>query len=84
LICVLVVNLAIPLDIIKQQLLEIIFHPKVREMIIDETHVQKQIQDLTIASWTITKEEQLTSINLGAKTNLQHVKMNVLFEPVVS
>jgi hypothetical protein len=37
LICVLVVNLAIPLDIIKQQLPEIVFHPKVGEMIIDET-----------------------------------------------
>jgi hypothetical protein len=39
-ICVLVVNLAIPLDIVKQHLLETFFHPKVGEMIINETPIR--------------------------------------------
>jgi hypothetical protein len=37
LVCVLVINLTIPPDIIKQHLPETFFHPKVGEMIIDET-----------------------------------------------
>jgi hypothetical protein len=41
LICVLIVNLVIPLDIVKQHLPETFFHPKVGEMIIDETPTQK-------------------------------------------
>jgi hypothetical protein len=32
---------------------------------------QKRIQDLTIASWTTIKEEQLTKVNLGTKENVQ-------------
>jgi nucleosome binding factor SPN SPT16 subunit len=43
LICVLAINLVIPLDIVKQHLLETFFHAKVGEMIIDETHVREQI-----------------------------------------
>jgi hypothetical protein len=39
-------------------------------MIIDETSTREQVQDLTIASWTIKKEEQLTKINLGTKENV--------------
>jgi hypothetical protein len=34
---ILAVKLAMPLDIIKQHLLETFFHPKVGEMIVDET-----------------------------------------------
>jgi hypothetical protein len=34
---ILVINLVIPLDIIKQHLLKTFFHPKVGEMIIDKT-----------------------------------------------
>jgi hypothetical protein len=37
LVCVLVVNLAIPPNIAKQHLLKTFFHPKVGKMIIDET-----------------------------------------------
>jgi hypothetical protein len=40
-------------------------------MIVDETPTREQIQDLTIAGWTITKEEQLTKIKLGTKENVQ-------------
>jgi hypothetical protein len=40
LVCVLIINLIIPPDIIKQ-LLENFFHPKVGEMIVDETLVQE-------------------------------------------
>jgi len=40
-VCVLTINLAIPPNIIKQHLPETFSHPKVGEMIIDETLVQK-------------------------------------------
>jgi hypothetical protein len=51
LVCVIVVNLDIPPDNVKQH------HPKIGEMIIDETLAQAQVQDLTIASWTVTNKE---------------------------
>jgi hypothetical protein len=82
-ICVLVVNLAIPPNIIKQHLSETFFHPKVGQMIIDETPIQERIQDLTIASWIVTKDEQLTKINLGTKDNVQLVKVNSTLESFV-
>jgi hypothetical protein len=53
-------------------------------MIIDETPTWKWIQDPTIVGWIITKEEQLTKVNLGTKENVQWVKMNVAFELVVT
>ncbi len=37
-----------------------------------------------IASWTITKEEQLTKINLGTKENLQQVKINIDLELIIN
>jgi hypothetical protein len=39
-------------------------------MMIHETPTQERVQDLTIADWTITKEEELTKINLGTKENV--------------
>ncbi len=71
LIGVLVIKLVILPDIIKQDLHETFFHLEVGEMIVDETPTREQIQDLTIAGWTITKEEQLTKIKLGTKENVQ-------------
>ncbi len=53
-------------------------------MIVNETFFREQIQDLTIAGWTIIEEEQLTKINLGTKENVQHVKVNSTLEPVVT
>ncbi len=52
-------------------------------MIIDETPIQERIQDLTIASWIVTKDEQLTKINLGTKDNVQLVKVNSTLESFV-
>jgi len=52
-------------------------------MIVDEILPQKQVHDLTITCWTIIEEEQLTKVNLGTKENVQQVKMNFAFEPVV-
>jgi hypothetical protein len=43
----------------------------VGEMIINKTPTWKQIQDLTIAGLIITKERQLTKVNLGTKENVQ-------------
>jgi hypothetical protein len=40
-------------------------------MIVDETPLQEWIQDLTIALWTITKEEQFIKVNLSSKENVQ-------------
>jgi hypothetical protein len=39
-------------------------------MIMDERLVQEWIHDLTTIGWRITKEEQLTKINLGTKENV--------------
>ncbi len=83
-ICVLVINLNIPLDTIKQHLFETFFHPEVEEMIIDETVAQERIQDLTIARWTVIEEEQLTKVNLGTKEDVQQVKVNASLEPIVT
>jgi nucleosome binding factor SPN SPT16 subunit len=80
LVCVLHVNLVIPPNIVKQHLLETFFHLEVGEMMIDETFVWEQVQDLTIACWTIIEEEQLTKITLGTEKSVQHVKVNVSFE----
>jgi hypothetical protein len=54
---VLAMKLVIPPDNVKQHLPKIYFHPEVRKMIVDETPTKERIQDLTIARWTITKEE---------------------------
>jgi hypothetical protein len=53
-------------------------------MIIDEIPTWEWVQDLTIVGWTITKEEQLTKVNLGTKYNVQQVKVNAPLEPVVA
>ncbi len=34
--------------------------------------------------WTITEEDQLTKINLGAKDNVQRVKVNSTLESIVT
>jgi hypothetical protein len=52
---VLAIKLPIPLNIVKQHLLETFFHLEVGKMIIDETPTQERIHDLTIRGWTITK-----------------------------
>jgi hypothetical protein len=36
-------------------------------------HVRIRVQNLCIASWIVTEEEELIKINLGSKENLQHV-----------
>ncbi len=46
-------------------------------------HVRIRVQNLCIARWIVTKEEQLTKINLGSKKNLQHVKISVDLEFVI-
>ncbi len=47
---------------------------------IDGTFVREQVQDLTIACWTIIEEEQLTKITLGTEKSVQHVKVNASLE----
>jgi hypothetical protein len=53
-------------------------------MEIDKTPTRIKVQNLHIAGWTITEEEQLTKINLGFEKNLQHVKISVDLEPIVN
>jgi len=33
--------------------------------------LKEQVQELTIISWTIIEEEQLTKVNLGIEENVQ-------------
>jgi hypothetical protein len=46
-------------------------------MEIDKTFAQIRVQNFCTVGWIVTKEEQLTKVNLGSKKNLQHVKINV-------
>jgi hypothetical protein len=80
---VLAIKLVIPPYTIKQHLLENFFHPKVGEMIVDEAPTQEQVHDLTIVGWIVTKEEQLTKVNLGTKENVQQMKVYFTLESVV-
>jgi hypothetical protein len=53
-------------------------------MEIDKTLARIKVQNLCTIGWIVTKEEQLTKINLGSKKNLQRVKINVDLEPIVN
>ncbi len=64
-ICVLAINLTIPPNVIKQCLLEIFFHLKMGEMIINETLAREQVQNLTIDGLIVIEEGQLIKVNLG-------------------
>ncbi len=56
-LCVLVVNLAIPPDVVKQHLPKTFFHLEVGEMIIDETFVRERVQEQTMINWIVIEEE---------------------------
>jgi len=60
------------------------FQHEIGEMEIDKRPSQTKVQNLCIAGWTITKEEQLMKISLGSKKNLQQVKIIVDLEPIVN
>jgi hypothetical protein len=51
------VKLTIPPNIVKQHLLEIFFHVEVKQMIVDETLAQEQVQNLTIVGCTIIEDD---------------------------
>ncbi len=53
-------------------------------MEIDEMPIQIKIQNPCIVGWTVTEEKQFSKIDLGSKENLQHVKINVDLEIIVS
>jgi len=78
------VKITIPPNTFEQHLLYMFFQHEVRELEIDEMPTQIRVQNLCITRWTITEKEQLTKINLGIKENLQHVKISVNLEPVVT
>ncbi len=78
------IHTTISLDTFQQHLPKKFFQPKVREMEIDKRLVRTKVQNLCIARWTITKEEQLMKINLGFEKNLQQVKISVDLEPIVN
>jgi len=81
---VLPIQIVIPPDTFKQHLPKTFFQPKVRKMEIDEMLVRIKVQNLCIVGWTITEKKQLTKINLDSEKKLQHVKINVDLELVVS
>jgi hypothetical protein len=84
LIFVLHVKIVISPNTFQQHLPLTFFQPKGGEMEIDEMPIQIKVQNPFIIGWIVTKEEQLTKINLGSKENLQEVKINVDLEIVVS
>jgi hypothetical protein len=54
------------------------------EMIVDETPIHEQVQELTITSLIVIEKEQLTEVNLGIAENVQLVKVNASLEPIVT
>jgi hypothetical protein len=50
------------------------FQPEVRKMEIDETPTRIKVQNLRIAGWTITEEEQSTMINWVLKKTYNRLK----------
>ncbi len=70
------VKIVIPPNTFQQHLLKTYFQLEVGKMEIDKTFAQIRVQNLCIVGWIVTKEEQLTKVNLGSKKNL-HVKINV-------
>jgi hypothetical protein len=64
-------KIVIPLDIFQQHLPEMFFQLEVKEMEINEMLARIIVQNLCITGWIVTKEEQLTKINLGSEENLQ-------------
>jgi hypothetical protein len=83
-IFVLHVQIALPRYASKQHLLKTFFQLEVGEMEINKTPTQIRVQNLHIARWIVTKEEQLTNNNLGFEENLQKVKINVDLKPIVN
>ncbi len=56
---------------------ETYYHHTLSQVQINEIPMNIQIQELQIASWTLTKEQQLLLINLGTTKNPQTIKVNV-------
>jgi hypothetical protein len=71
------VKIVIPPNTFQQHLPKTFFQLEVGKMEIDKTFVRIRVQNLCIVGWIVSKEEQLTKVNLGSKKNLQHAKINV-------
>ncbi len=56
--------------------IETYYQHKLSQVQIDETLVKVKVQELQIAKWTLTKNQQLLKINLGIKDNPQTIKNN--------
>jgi hypothetical protein len=63
----------------KQHLLKIFFQHEVGEMEIDEMPIWIRVQNLCTTCWTITKEEQLTKINLGSEKTCNKLRSTFIW-----
>ncbi len=54
---------------------ETYYHHNQDDIQVDEIPTKIQVQNLQIASWTLTKK-QLVKLNLGIKANPQYIKVN--------
>jgi len=52
------------------------YHHSQLDIEVDGTLAKIQVQNLQIAGWTFTKEQQLVKLNLGTKSNPQCIKVN--------
>ena len=43
----------------------------------DNTHVMTKVQDKQIVAWTFFQTEQVHKLNVGTKTKLEYLKVNV-------
>jgi len=64
------VKIVISSNAFQQHLPKTFFQHEVGEMQIDKMPARIRVQNLCIVGWLVTKEEQLTKINLGFGENL--------------
>jgi hypothetical protein len=50
------------------------------DVYIDETLTEMKVHELPIASWTLTKDQQLMKLFLGIENTPQYVKVNAHLE----
>jgi hypothetical protein len=67
----------------KQHLPKIFFQHEVGEMEIDQMPIWIRVQNLCITCWIITKEKQLTKINLGFEKTYNKLRSTLIWNLLI-
>jgi hypothetical protein len=60
--------------------LETYYLHRLGDVYIDETLTKMKVHELQIASWTLTKDQQLMKLFLGTENTAQYIKVNAHLE----